>query len=128
MTGDTHRLLPVLLDMSGRQAVVLGGGVQSARAVRDLLASGARVTVIAGGPDEREIAAQATEGLNLETRGYVRGDLLGASVAACFFEDEELCNAVVAEASAVGCMVYVAGAPSLSSFTMVGLAPDKGES
>jgi len=104
--------------MQGRRAVVVGGGAASVGIVRELLAAGAHVTVIAGGPEEGGMAALGTDGLVIANRGYVRGDLLGAFLAVCYSADEELQHAVVAEAESVGCLVHVVGVPALSTFSL----------
>ena len=120
--------LPVLLDLRDRRAVVLGGGAVCADSVERLCAAGARVTVIASDEDGCRPASGVAGALAVESRGYVRGDLVGAHVALCFSADDEAAAGFAAEARAVGCLVYVDGAPALSNFALQPGRSDKGES
>jgi precorrin-2 dehydrogenase/sirohydrochlorin ferrochelatase len=67
-----------MLDIAGRLAVVVAGGLRSLRIARGLLSHGAEVLVVGTDlPDD--LLAMEQEGLlALEPRAYVRGDLDGA--------------------------------------------------
>jgi uroporphyrin-III C-methyltransferase / precorrin-2 dehydrogenase / sirohydrochlorin ferrochelatase len=83
---------PLLLDLAGRRAVVVGGGAVALRRVRGLLAAGARVDVVA--PAVLPAFAELSE-VTVSLRGYVDGDLDGAWLAhAC--ADDPVVNAAVA--------------------------------
>ena len=61
-TPTTHSLFPVFLDLSGKTALVVGGGVVAKRKVQALLSSGADILVLAPQIDEHLVAqAQAGE-------------------------------------------------------------------
>ena len=128
MTVDSYPALPVLLDLRDRRALVLGGGAACVDAVDRLRAAGAQVTVITGTAGGPELAATRDGGLAVESRGYVRGDLAGADLALCFSADDEAAAGFAAEARAVGCLVYVDGEPTLSTFALQPGRSDKGES
>lgn len=72
---------PLLLEVSGREVVVVGGGPVAARRVRGLLSAGAIVRVVA--PTCVEEIRDAARGGRLEIvdREYRRGDLAGAWLA-----------------------------------------------
>ncbi|HEU5270421.1 MAG TPA: uroporphyrinogen-III C-methyltransferase [Jatrophihabitans sp.] len=95
MTG-----LPLLLDLTGRTAVVVGGGRVGLRRCRTLLEAGARVRVIA--PSVRaelaELAEPAELPVELERRRYAAGDLDGSWLAVAATDDPAVNAAVAAEA------------------------------
>ena len=72
-------LYPILLNLNNRTAVVVGGGLVALRKVRDLLDTGARITVIA--PEvhpELKALTLKQDRIVLEQRPYRAGDLDGA--------------------------------------------------
>ena len=86
---------PLLLDLGGRRAVVIGGGAVALRRTRGLLAAGASVAVIAPAvlPELAELSEVA-----VSLRGYVDGDLDGAWVVHACTDDPAVNAAVAAEA------------------------------
>jgi uroporphyrin-III C-methyltransferase/precorrin-2 dehydrogenase/sirohydrochlorin ferrochelatase len=95
---DAPPYYPVLLDLRGRRAVVIGGGSIAAQKARSLLDAGARVTVIApllGGA----LAALSVEGaIDVHHRAYRPGDLGGATIAIAATDDRTVNRAVWDEA------------------------------
>jgi len=128
MTVDSYPALPVLLDLRGRRALVLGGGAECVDAVARLCAAGACVTVITSEPTAFEPGLTENGAPTVESRGYIRGDLAGMDLALCFSADEETAAGFAAEARAVGCLVHVNGVPALSTFALQAGHSDKGES
>jgi precorrin-2 dehydrogenase / sirohydrochlorin ferrochelatase len=117
--GDAEKSgMPILLEVSGRPAVVIGGGAQAAALTSTLLSHGAAVTVVAVSASIPMHALAAEERITLVSREYVRGDLAGACFAACF-EGGEVAVAVSAEAAAERCPLTVPVQPELSSATVV---------
>jgi siroheme synthase-like protein len=106
--------MPVLLDLSRRRAVIIGGGDDAAALASILLSHGATVTVVAVSATLAVHALAASDRIELLSRDYVRGDLAGASFAACF-EAGETAGAVAAEAGVERCLVTVSGRPELST-------------
>jgi precorrin-2 dehydrogenase/sirohydrochlorin ferrochelatase len=107
---------PVFLDLDGRLAVVVGGGAVAERKVVTLAEYGPRIRVVA--PEVtaalRDLAASGA--IDLERRGYVRGDLADAFLVVCATSSEEVNRAVHAEAEERGCLVNVVDVPELCSF------------
>ncbi|MDI6901095.1 MAG: bifunctional precorrin-2 dehydrogenase/sirohydrochlorin ferrochelatase [Anaerosomatales bacterium] len=112
----TKPYYPVFLDLTGRLAVIVGGGAVAERKVRTLVEYGARVRIIA--PQVTPwIAGQAGAGtIEHEPRGYVRGDLEDAFLVICATDSAEVNVAVSDEAEARGCLVNVVDVPELCSF------------
>jgi uroporphyrin-III C-methyltransferase / precorrin-2 dehydrogenase / sirohydrochlorin ferrochelatase len=97
--GWDHRAVtayPLVLDLTGRRAVVVGGGRVALRRTRGLLDAGALVTVIAPTLDP-ELAAL---GADVRERAYATGDLDGAWVVHACTSSAEVNAAVAAEAAA----------------------------
>jgi len=89
--------LPLLLELTGRLAVVVGGGRVGLRRSRTLLDAGARVLVIdpAPRPELTDLP------LELQPRRYVTGDLAQAWLAVAATDDPAVNAAVAAEAEAL---------------------------
>jgi uroporphyrin-III C-methyltransferase/precorrin-2 dehydrogenase/sirohydrochlorin ferrochelatase len=89
---------PLLLDLTGRRAVVVGGGPVAARRVRGLLDAGAAVEVIAPFAVEEIQAAAAAGRLHWQARDYLAGDLAGAWVVHSATGEPRVDDEVAAEA------------------------------
>jgi uroporphyrin-III C-methyltransferase/precorrin-2 dehydrogenase/sirohydrochlorin ferrochelatase len=94
---------PLLLELTGREAVVVGGGAVAARRVRGLITAGARVRVVAPScvPEIREAAQASAAGpgeVRIVPRTYRDGDLAGAWLVHACTSDPEVNAAVAAEA------------------------------
>jgi siroheme synthase-like protein len=98
---------PVLLELAGRRAVVVGELAVAAGKVDGLLAAGAAVTVVAPGPAAELDRLEAEPGVTVRRRGYLPGDLAGAFVCVAGAADPALRSAVAAEARAAGVLVNV---------------------
>jgi len=86
---------PLLLDLSGRRVVVVGGGGVAARRVPALIEAGAQVHVISP-----EVGAELPgSGALILSRGYVHGDLEGAWFVLACTDDPTVNEAVAAEAA-----------------------------
>jgi uroporphyrin-III C-methyltransferase/precorrin-2 dehydrogenase/sirohydrochlorin ferrochelatase len=86
--------LPLLLDLTGRRAVVVGGGAVAARRARTLVDAGADVLVVAP-----RIPAEIVElPLTTATRPFASEDLDGAWLALACTDDAAVNAAVVAAA------------------------------
>lgn len=106
--------MPVLLELEGRPAVIVGGGDEAVALASTLLSHGAVLTVVASSASQSLHELAATGRATLLSRTYVRGDLAGAFFAACF-EAGEVASAVAAEASAERCLLIIPGCPELST-------------
>lgn len=116
MTEEAKRYYPAFLDLTGRLVVVVGSGPAAARKARQLVRYGADVTVIASAPDLELLQGEADGVITVEQRGYVRGDLEGATLVVCVEVDPEVRVAVGEEARARNVLANIADEPGLSSF------------
>ena len=90
--------LPISLDLKGRRAIVVGGGIVGERKTRTLLEAGANVTVIS----ERFCAGLRELGkrgeITLMHRAYAPGDLEGAYLAVAATNSPHVNRRIYAEA------------------------------
>ena len=91
----TENAYLVGLRLNGKKVVIVGGGSVAQRRIPLLLANGADVHVIARAATP---AVEAMEGVALELRDYVDGDLDGAWYAIAATDDPAVNEAIVAEA------------------------------
>jgi siroheme synthase-like protein len=106
---------PVSLALAGRKVLVVGGGRVATRRVEDLLATGARLEVVAPAVSV-DITAWAEGGrLSLARRPFEAGDLAGAWLCVAATDDPAVNRAVVVAAEAEHCFVSAAGAATASS-------------
>jgi len=112
------KLYPVMLNINGRQTVVIGGGEVAARKISDLLDSGAMVKVIS--PDfNREILKlneQYGERLVLLKKVYEKNDLSGAVLVFSAADDSQVNAAVFTEAEEKGILINAVDDPPNCSF------------
>lgn len=93
-------LYPVLLNMEGKTAAVVGGGEVALRKINDLLEAGARVRVISPRMHERieDLARSRPREVDLVRREYREGDLDGALLAFAAADDTAVNRRVFEEA------------------------------
>jgi precorrin-2 dehydrogenase/sirohydrochlorin ferrochelatase len=107
---------PVFLKVSGKKAVVIGGGPVAARKAASLAEAGARVTVIS--PE----LSPAFDGLAKagafihEARRYRPGDLAGAFIAVAATDDSKTNIDAASEADSLGILINSANPPAAGSF------------
>ena len=92
---------PLFIDLTGKQAVVVGGGAIGLRRASALRDFGAAVTVIAPAIQE------TLDGVRLVRRPYANGDLAGAFLAVAATDDRAVNHAVCEEARSLGIPVNV---------------------
>ncbi|MBE1610439.1 uroporphyrinogen-III C-methyltransferase [Actinopolymorpha pittospori] len=93
---------PLVLDLDGRRAVVVGGGPVGARRTTGLLEAGAIVTVVAPALCE-DLAVLVDDGrLTWLPREYAEGDLAGAWLVQAATADAEVNATVAADAERAG--------------------------
>ena len=107
---------PIVLDLSGRRCVVVGGGAVAERKVEGLLAAGAAVTVVSPELTEGLEARAARREIKLARRCYRRGDLAGASLAFVAVGEPRLSAAVAREGRRQGVWVNAADDPEHCDF------------
>jgi len=108
----------VNLSITGRLAVVIGGGQVAARKIQDLLAAGARVKVFATRACDRVATLAEEKCIQLHLRPYAEANLAGAFVAVCATDNEEVNARVAGDAASMGVLVNVVDRPALCTFTV----------
>ncbi len=109
-------MFPVMLQLDGRQALVVGGGGVALRKILGLLDENADVTVVA--PEVvATVTALADDGrITLRCRSYTAGEVAGYALAFAATDDREVNRRVFEDATAAGVWVNVADDPELCSF------------
>jgi siroheme synthase-like protein len=112
------------LNLSGRRAVVVGGGPVGLEKVTNLLLCKARVSLVA--PEaEPELAELAREGaITWEQRTYRDGDLDGAFLAIAATDDTDLNVEIYEAAEARAMLVNVVDVPPLCNFILPAIVRD----
>src|SRR5689334_20539365 len=109
---------PVMLDIRGRKAIVVGGDKVAAEKAASLAASGAQVNVLS--PTFcHELLQQAGAGqITLWQKAYEPGDLAGAFVVVAVATSQELVEAVWAETQQRGQPVNIVDVPAYCTFIL----------
>jgi uroporphyrin-III C-methyltransferase/precorrin-2 dehydrogenase/sirohydrochlorin ferrochelatase len=109
-------MFPVMLDVTSRACLVVGGGGVALRKALSLVEEGARVTVVAPAA-ETEMEELARRGsVRLERRWYRGGEAAGYALVFAATDDPEVNREVHADARAAGVWVNVADVPELCTF------------
>ena len=111
-------LYPVMLDLTGRPCLVVGGGAVAERKVEGLLAAGARVTVVSPWLSDGLLASASEGRLHWTPRGYRAGDVAGFSLVMVATNDAALNLDVAREARERGVWVNCADDPARCDFTL----------
>ena len=93
---NMHLRFPLFIDLTGKSAVVIGGGPIGLRRAEVLLRFGAQVTVVS------PALARPAEGIIHLSRPYQAGDLKGAFLAVAATDNTAVNDAVEAEARWAG--------------------------
>jgi uroporphyrin-III C-methyltransferase/precorrin-2 dehydrogenase/sirohydrochlorin ferrochelatase len=109
-------MYPVMLDLSGRRCLVVGGGGVALGKVQGLLAEGARVRVVAIAPVPALVELAAAGALEIERRAYQASDLDECALVFAATDDREVNRHVFADARARGIWANVADDPELCAF------------
>lgn len=113
-------MYPVMLDVTDRSCLVVGGGGIALRKAQGLVEEGARVTVVA--PDVvAPLTVMAEQGrLRLERRRYLPGEARSYTLVFAATDDREVNKKVFNDADGAGIWVNVADDPELCSFHLPG--------
>jgi precorrin-2 dehydrogenase/sirohydrochlorin ferrochelatase len=106
------KTFPILLDLHGRRAVVVGGGRVGMRKARALADAHAQVVLVDAGADE---TAEAT-GMTIVPQPYRKELLQGAFLVFACTDDRSLNQRIAADARTAGAMVNVADRPEECDF------------
>ena len=112
------RHLPIFLELGGKAAIVVGGGVVAARRAEHLIKAGARVTTFATAltDDFRELLDAPN--FRHAPRDPQPEDFEGSEVCFVALEDERLSAETWAAAKRAGAWVNVADRPQFCDFIM----------
>ena len=107
---------PAYLNITGRRAVVIGGGEVAERKTAQLVASGADVTLVSpdATPGLERLASES--GVRWIRRTYAPGDLAGAWLAIAATDDADLHRAIHAEAEREKTLLNVVDVTELCGF------------
>src|SRR5271154_4095271 len=112
------RHLPIFLELSGRPAVVVGGGVVAARRAEVLIKAGARVTTFATALSDDFRGLLEAPNFRHEARDPEPKDFEGSALCFVATEDLRLSADARAAAKSAGALVNVADRPRLGDFIM----------
>ncbi len=104
---------PVYLNLSGKRAVVAGGGPVAERKVLSLIAAGASVTVISPALTKGLREMKSKGSITHRGRAYRKGDVRGAFLVIAATDSEETNRLIASEASG---LVNVVDVPKLCNF------------
>ena len=110
---DPHFAYPIVLDLTGRRAVVVGGGKVALRKALALAGAGAKVRIVAPA-----LLSEFADDDRLEcvAAAYAAEHLAGAAVVIAATDDEAVNARVAADARAAGALVNVVDEPALCDF------------
>ncbi len=109
-------MYPVMLDVTGKPCLVVGGGGVALRKVEGLLGDGARVCVVATAPHQALIDLGEKGAIQLEQRGYRAGEATDYALVFAATDDREVNRQVFDDARGASLWVNVADDPELCSF------------
>ena len=110
---------PIMLDIRGRLAIVVGGDRVAAEKATALSASGARVQVMSQEFCDELFLLQAEQrSVTLHHKAYEPGDLADAFVVIAASSDPQLIQAIWAETQQRGQLVNIVDVPEYCSFIM----------
>jgi len=107
---------PAMLDLAGRDALLVGGGEIAAQKARPLLDAGVRLRIVAPALTPSLRACVEAGEAHWESREVRPGDVAGAAVVVCATDQRAVNRAVFKEASTAGIPVNVVDDPELCSF------------
>jgi precorrin-2 dehydrogenase / sirohydrochlorin ferrochelatase len=109
---------PVMLDVRGREAIVVGGNKVAAEKAASLSASGARVTVLSPTFCAELLEQVESRQVTLRRKAYEPGDLTGAFVVVAVADNPELVQAIWAETQEHGQLVNIVDVPAYCNFIL----------
>jgi siroheme synthase-like protein len=107
---------PVFLNLEGRRAVIIGGGLIAEGKIQKLLDSGAKIIVIS--PDATQGIRDAADRGDVEfhLRKYEAGDLAGAFLVVAATNDRVVNQEIFEEAESLGVLLNAVDDPPRCSF------------
>jgi siroheme synthase-like protein len=114
---DARVLLPLFLDLSGKDVLVVGAGAVATRKVADLVAALAKVRVVAPRVTDELLSMRTAGTITLEQRGFEEKDIDGAWLVFASTDDAAVQQrvAVACEKARVFC-VAIDDPPNASAY------------
>jgi len=112
------RYYPIYLDMRGRRALVVGGGVVGSRKAETLLRAGARVTVVSPQATAAIRTLAEQEQLTWHARGYRSMDMTAMFLVFSATDDPELNRRIAADAARHHVLCNFADQPARGHFIL----------
>ena len=112
---------PIMLDITGRRCVVIGGGSVGRRKVAGLVAAGAEVVLVDPSADAE---ADADDGVRRICAPYDPAQLAGARVVFAATDDEALNARIAADARSAGALVNAVDQPADCDFYVPAVVTD----
>ena len=109
---------PIVLEMTGRRCLVIGGGVVAERKIAGLIEVGAEVTVISPKVTEAISHWSKNSSIQLEGRCYRIGDLAGYQLVFVATDDADVNDRVYQEGKSCGVWVNAADDPDHCDFIL----------
>ena len=109
---------PIVLEMTGRRCLVVGGGAVAERKIASLLEAGAEVTVISPEVTEAILNWSKNNSLQLEARGYQSGDVAGYQLVFIATDDTDVNDRVYQDGKSHGVWVNAADDPAHCDFIL----------
>ncbi|HEU5227927.1 MAG TPA: bifunctional precorrin-2 dehydrogenase/sirohydrochlorin ferrochelatase [Ktedonobacteraceae bacterium] len=109
---------PVMLDVRGRKAIVIGGDRVAAQKAAALTASGADVSVISQQFCDELLQQAEHRRVSLVRKAYAPGDLAGAFVVIAATNDPHMIQAIWDETQERGQLVNIVDVPERCTFIM----------
>jgi len=107
---------PILLNLSGRKCIVIGGGTIAERKVSSLLDSGGSVSVIAPFITDHLRGLSQENKITFINREYEKGDLKGAFLVIAATDSSQVNKSVYEETRELGIMADIVDEPQLCDF------------
>jgi precorrin-2 dehydrogenase/sirohydrochlorin ferrochelatase len=107
---------PIFLELSGRRAVVIGGGAVAVRKAQPLLAAGARLVIVAEHVDDMLTALCARSEAELVRSKYSKNYLAGAVLAIAATNNRQLNKQIYKDCQELEILCNVVDQPELCDF------------
>jgi precorrin-2 dehydrogenase/sirohydrochlorin ferrochelatase len=111
-----RKLYPMLVDLTGKRCLVVGGGSVAERKVALLAECGAEVKVVSPATTSRLAALAATGAVRVRRRRVRSSDLAGAFLVVVATDDREVNREVAERVRGAGGLVNVADDPEACTF------------
>ena len=109
---------PIVLEMTGRRCLVVGGGAVAERKIANLFEAGAEVTVISPEVTEAILRWSMNHSIQWQARSYRTGDLAGYQLVFVATDDTGVNDRVYREGKKYGVWVNVADDPAHCDFIL----------